>query len=94
MASFSPERGHRGSLLEFMTETQHLKITARARIQITIEMDLGQPWSAGTTVGEVYRRAGAEACEKMRCVIQKIPEETVIIGQPKIIGVFTNEAKE
>lgn len=65
------------------------KIQAKARVQFTVEISLGQPWSDEETVKVIYKRASDEARNKLSSAISLISDKTIIIGEAKIIGVFT-----
>ena len=64
-------------------------IQATARVQLTVEIALSQPWGGTSAINELYDRAGKQAVEKLVIAMTHMDERTIIIGQPKIIGVIT-----
>lgn len=71
-----------------------LEIQGTARVQITLEIDLRQPWGEKANLGEIYDRAHSEALDKLRSglvihgtTIQSPPGTKTharIVGDPKI----------
>ena len=67
------------------------KIQGAARVQVTLEVALGQ-WGGECSIGQLHDQAGKEAVEKLTYAIQSIGQQgqqVKIIGQPKVIGVIT-----
>jgi len=65
-------------------------VKARARIQITVEIDSESPWGATSVIGQLYDQASKEAVEKLMGVIRKQIPTAKIIGDPKVISVITD----
>lgn len=70
-----------------------MKIIAQAKVQITVEVSLTQPWSADESVTQIYKRASTEAVEKIQIALKDNPASTkfFIIGTPKVFGIITEQ---
>jgi len=62
---------------------------AIAKVQLTIEVQLSQPWGEESTIAEINKRAQAEAIAKVHRVIGLAAEPMQIIGDINIICVIT-----
>ncbi len=71
-----------------------MKVQARARVQITVEVELSQPWDGAETVENVYKRAKEQAVEQLTAVLTgKLLNRplTRIIGEADVLGILTEE---
>ena len=64
------------------------KFTARARVQLTVEVYCAQPWSMDATLAELIRTAEREALERVE---SKIGNLIMIIGKPRVVAMFHAE---
>lgn len=66
------------------------RIQAKARVQITVEVDAGAPWGADCTIDQMYKQAAESARTNLINAI-KPGERSIltILGEPKIIGIIT-----
>jgi len=67
-------------------------ITAKARVQIIVEVDAGAPWGDDCSVGQMYKQAAESGCNKLLAALKPGMHGIVtIIGEPKVIGVITEK---
>jgi len=68
------------------------KIQAKARVQLTIEVDVGAPWGEDCTIGQVYKQA-AEAAHADIIHILKLSGQgrILMLGEPKVVGIITEK---
>jgi hypothetical protein len=62
--------------------------TARARVQLTIELDAGSTWGNDCTVNQIYDQAGRESVNHVERIFHEAKENIVIVGKPKVTAVF------
>lgn len=67
-----------------------MKIQAKARIQVIIEVEAAA-WGGDCSIEQLYRQAGESAIGKIRTVCQLSQQKFTIIGEPKVIGVITEQ---
>ncbi len=61
------------------------RVMARARVQVTVEIDGGGPWGTDCTMEQVHRQAAETAVN----FLNSMPYGTVrIIGEPRVIAVL------
>ena len=68
------------------------KINAKARVQLTVEVDANSPWGAECNIGQLYDQAGREAKERLVSALAKAFPAARIIGEPRVIGIITEAA--
>lgn len=66
------------------------KITASARVKLTIEVDLGQPWSPTETAENIFKAAKDEAINSIATRLTR--ERYRIIGEPVVTAIFCPSA--
>ena len=67
-----------------------IKITAKAKVQLTVEVPTGDLWGGECAVDQVYTQAAASAKAKLRAVLSRPGSGDIeIVGEPKIIGIIT-----
>jgi len=76
------------------------KVQARARVLLTLEVDLSGRWGSDCTVGQVHDQAGREAVDKVfRLVkggtVDTDPRKEVrLVGTPRVTAVLVDELQE
>jgi len=66
-------------------------IHAKAKVQITVEVDAGAPWGAECTIEQLYKQAADTARSNLTNAFKPQVHGIRIVGEPKIIGIFTEE---
>lgn len=67
-------------------------ISAKARVQITVEVDGGAPWSDDCTVGQMYEQAKESARTNLLNALKPGAHGIVaIVGEMKVVGVITEK---
>jgi hypothetical protein len=61
---------------------------AQARISLTVEVTLGQPWGDDETIGNVWKQAARDAVERVTIAIQSHPEIR-ILSEPVVTAVLS-----
>lgn len=64
------------------------EIQARAKVRITLEISLSQPWGGECSIDQVYRQAASNARDEINKIREELPT-FFIIGEPEIIGIIT-----
>lgn len=64
------------------------KVQASARVQVTIELGMSQPWHESATAEEIHRMAKREALEE---VARLMKGHASIIGEPRVTMILTEE---
>lgn len=68
-------------------------ITAKARVQITVEVDAGAPWGDDCSIGQMYKQAKESARTNLLNALKPGAHGIVsIVGEPKVIGVITEKS--
>ena len=68
-------------------------ITAKARVQITVEVDAGSPWGEDCSIGQMYKQAKESAQKNLLNALKPGTHGIVsIVGEPKVIGVITEKS--
>jgi hypothetical protein len=57
---------------------------ARARVQLTLDVDAGSTWESSCPVGQIHEQAAREAVEMIERVL---PGRIRVIGEPKVTAV-------
>lgn len=66
------------------------RIQAKARVQMTVEVDAGAPWGAECTIEQMYKQAADSARTNLINALKPGEHGRVsIVGEPKIIGILT-----
>lgn len=72
------------------------KVKATARVQVTVEVE-DSAWGGDCSIGQLYKQAGEGSINKVRNLMASgqfsrgdVPFR--IIGEPKVIGVITEES--
>lgn len=69
-------------------------ITASARVQVTVEIDAGQPWGGNCSVDQVYSQAKESALQRLTQALKPGEHGIIrIVGEPRVLGVFTEPQK-
>ena len=68
-----------------MADRKPYETTVTARIRVTVDIPLSQPWSSDVTFAEVDERARREAIDEL-CA--KLPN-VAIIGVPEVTAITT-----
>jgi len=64
------------------------KINAKARVQITVEVD-ASAWGDDCTIGQLYKQAAESGWATIYNTLTQAKVPHRIIGEPKVIGVLT-----
>ena len=68
--------------------------SARARVTVTLEIDVGSNWGADCTVEQVYKQGAEEAVGRMRNVLDKCGVHNVrIIENPMVTAILTERKR-
>jgi hypothetical protein len=69
------------------------KISASARVTLTIEVWLSQGWGEECQAKQIHEQAARDALEKTRNLIAKNQsgDRIVIIGEPKVVAILTTQ---
>lgn len=67
------------------------EVTATARVQITVEVAVSQPWPASASVSEVHERAARETVEAIRALLGN--STIKIVGDPRVLVVIAEARK-
>ena len=66
------------------------KIQAKARVQLTVEVDGGSPWGEECPIGQLYKQAAESARTNLLNALKPGEHGRVtIIGEPKVVGIIT-----
>lgn len=66
-----------------------MKLTAHARVQILVEVREAA-WGGDCSIEQLYSQAAEGGVQKLAAVLrEKLNGQFVIIGEPKVIGVIT-----
>ena len=65
-----------------------------ARVTITVEVDLKQPWGDASTLGELKKAAAREAIDSITRAIQGATNTMRIIGKPEVKAILSGGMKE
>jgi len=65
-------------------------IKVKARVQLTVEVDLGDVWSEDCSISQLFQQAGNAAKERLRAVNNLMPNDTQLVGEPKILAIITD----
>ncbi len=66
-------------------------ITATARVQFVVELQMNQPWGEECPIGQLYKQAKSESVERMRAALGKAMPSLRIVGEPKVMGFISEE---
>ncbi len=71
------------------------QITARATVQVTIEVHTAA-WGNDCTIGQLYKQASEDAINQVRNLRHyhggELREPVRIVGEPKVTGVLTEKS--
>jgi len=67
------------------------RIEAIAKVQLTVEITLDQPWGDDCAIGQLYRQAGESALKHFSNQVIKGCVGVKVVGEPKIIGIITEQ---
>jgi len=72
-----------------------MAIIGNARVQVVIEIPCtGGSWGEECSIGQLVNQAKRDALEQLQLLFQKgNNHHMVIVGEPKVIGVLTEEKK-
>ena len=65
-----------------------------ARVTITVEVDLQQPWGDASTLGELKKAASREAVDSLTRAIQGTTNTMRIIGKPEVKAILSGGMRE
>lgn len=75
-----------------MNTVKH-RITARAIVTLTLDIDAKSSWGEGCDLAQVHRQAGQETMVRLLDLIRREMTRGVrVVGEPKISAVITKEA--
>lgn len=63
-------------------------ITAKARVQVTLEVEVAS-WGGDWTIEKFYKSAAESGVQDILFACQASKNKFKVIGQPKVIGVIT-----
>lgn len=66
-----------------------MTIQAKARVQITVEVDAGS-WGNDCPIGQLYKQAAESG--KINLLNALKPGHAIIIGEPKVISIITENS--
>ena len=68
------------------------KINATAKVQVTFEFELNQPWGGDCLISQLHEQASREARDRaMRAIAQGMPAAR-LVGEPKVMGIISEAA--
>lgn len=76
------------------TEKANNRSTARARVQLTVELDAGSVWEANATLNQIYEQASRETVNHIKQIFLNAKVNAVVVGKPKVTAVFAVEVAE
>lgn len=73
----------------------------RARVTLTIEMDLGDSWGGDCTVAQIHDQAAKAAVHQLRCGLvidglhaaREARQHARIVGEPKVEAILVERTK-
>lgn len=65
-----------------------MKMHAKARIQITVEIEAASPWGEECSIGQLHTQAANEAKAFLMGKLATVIPGARIIGEPKVIAVI------
>lgn len=73
-----------------------VKCQGRARVTLTIEMDLGDSWGGDCTVAQIHDQAAKAAVHQLRCGLvinglytaREAKQHARIVGEPKVEAIL------
>jgi hypothetical protein len=68
------------------------QISARARVQITIEVDAGV-WGEDCAISQLHKQAAESGLANVQNALAKSQVQHAIIGEPRVVGVLTEREK-
>ena len=66
--------------------------TAKARVQVTLEVEAGSGWGEECTIGQLYKQAEESAMIAVNNAIGKSGINARVIGDAKVIGILTEKS--
>lgn len=70
-----------------MSDEEKSKLLVTARVSVTVEVLLTQPWNQNVTVDQVYRQAKRSAEEQIHRMIAATPSEPVRVVDMRVVCV-------
>lgn len=73
------------------------EVQARARVLLTLEVDLSGRWGSDCTVGQVHDQAGREAVDKVFRLVKggtvdtDRRKEIRLVGDPKVTAILVDQ---
>ncbi len=67
-----------------------MKIKAKARVQLTVEVE-ESAWGSDCTIDQLYKQASESGLIKLKKILTDSKCGCRIIGEPKVIGVLTED---
>lgn len=66
-------------------------IQAKARVQLTVEVDSGGAWNEDCEIGQLYKQAAESGRERLISALGLGGERCCfkIVGEPKVVGIMT-----
>jgi hypothetical protein len=69
------------------------EIHAKARVQITLEVDAGSPWGEESSIGQLYKQAADAGLRNLNNALKPgAPSGMKVIGEPKVICIVTEKS--
>lgn len=67
-----------------------MTIKAKARVQVTLEIELTQTWASTCQIEQLHHQAATDAVDSVRTLTKH--GGCRIVGEPSVVGVLTSEA--
>lgn len=76
------------------------RIVARARVQVTVEMAVGDGWGADCSISQVQKQAADSALQALRTGLiidylrawhQRATQHATIVGEPKVTAILVDD---
>jgi len=67
-----------------------MKVQAKARVQATIEVE-ASAWGGDCSISQLYKQAGESAINQIKHACQLSKQKFTIVGEPKVIGIITEQ---
>jgi hypothetical protein len=69
------------------------EIHAKARVQITLEVDAGSPWVDDCSIGQLYKQAADDGLRNLNNALKPGAASGMqVVGEPKVICIVTEKS--
>jgi hypothetical protein len=69
------------------------QVVAKARVQLLVEVEAGQPWGGDCQIGQLYQQAAESARSTLINALKPGVNGITIIGEPKVVGIITESRR-